>query len=712
MDILNDLFAQIFSMEESTTSADRIAAARTFLADVPPAELTPLLEAATAAFAQASPEGDAVPGDEQLAEMERVADVVQAVRELRDEFSAAEAARIAKAKELAARLAPAGNFGGKDDMKRAAAKGGGKAAKAAKSGGNGSGGDGSGDDSDGDDSDDSGDGGDGGSGNGDDDDSGGAPPKGKNGKYKKKGSASARTASTGKGKQLAARKPAKVQLGQMPSTLPPRGQRTVSVAASADVPGFSAGGELPSMRDMAEAVRAKMRTLESSGSPYLRQGIISIRRNPDPAFTCTGSQDDWIKIENASDEKRLPGGSLIASNNALTAAAGGGWCAPSEILYELCPTASMDGLVDLPGVTLTRGGVRWPQTPDFSAVYGIPQDGGTGVASGTAPTSPLWTLTEAGVSGLPTAGNVKPCYEVPCPPFQEKRLDVIGLCLKAGILTNQAYPELVQYFLEQSLIAHAHHVNAQTLTRMAAQSCKFRFAVTAGSAGTGGVGATPDIYPGFGASSGILDIVELQALDMRYRYRWAQTDTLELVLPIYAKGLVRADIAKRFGIQDPFNVDDDLITTWLALRGVSVQWVYDFFDAFNPTIPAYDADFSAQFGTECPADITSGLPTGTMGIYPTPTASSPLVANVKWPSMVPGILYKAGTFIKGQADVITIDGLYDSTTLAQNRYTALFMEEGLLVGKKCWESRLLLIDACPNGQTGGSIVPPTTVCPV
>jgi len=693
MDTLKDLLAHVFSLEDAATSADRIAAARAFLAETPTAELTPLLEAATAAFAQVSPADDSVPSDEQLAEMERVADVVQAVRDLRDEFATAEAARIAKARELAARLAPKAKFAdGTDDKKmRAAAK------AAAKSGGGDvppweKGGEGDGDTT------------------------GGAPPaKGKNGKYKKggklkggkmKGGASsakgAATASAGGG----GKRGSLVSLAHMPSTLPKRGARTVTVSASADVPGFSAGGELPSMRAMAEAVRAKMRTLESSGSPYLRQGIISIRRNPDPAFTCTGSQDDWIKIENASDEKRLPGGSLIASNNALTAAAGGGWCAPSEILYELCPTASMDGLVDLPGVTLTRGGVRWPQTPDFSAVYGVPQDGGTGVVAGTAATSPLWMLTEAGTSGLPAAGNVKPCYEVPCPAFQEKRLDVIGLCLKAGILTNQAYPELIQYFLEQSLVAHAHHVNAQTLTRMAAQSCKFRFGVTLGSS------TTPDIYPGFGASAGILDVIELQATDMRYRYRWAQTDTLETVLPLFAKGIIRADLAKRYGLQDPMNVTDQMIGEWLSLRGVNVQWVYDFFDAFNPNIPAYDTDYASQFGTECPADITSGLPVGTMGLYPAPGASSPLVANVKWPSMVPVILYKAGTFIKGQADVITIDGLYDSTTLAQNRYTALFMEEGLLVGKKCWESRLLLIDVCPNGQTGGQIVPPTTVCVV
>src|SRR5690606_41809044 len=57
----------------------------------------------------------------------------------------------------------------------------------------------------------------------------------------------------------------------------------------------------------------------------------------------------------AADEKRLQGGSLIKSaememkkGRSLTAAVG--WCAPSEVIYNLCDLASLDGILDLPEI--------------------------------------------------------------------------------------------------------------------------------------------------------------------------------------------------------------------------------------------------------------------------------------------------------------------------------------------------------------------------
>ena len=49
------------------------------------------------------------------------------------------------------------------------------------------------------------------------------------------------------------------------------------------------------------------------------------------------------------------------------------------------------------------------------------------------------------------AGDCKDCCSVDCPPFDEVRLDAIGLCVKSPLLTEAAYPELVQRFLEGAL---------------------------------------------------------------------------------------------------------------------------------------------------------------------------------------------------------------------------------------------------------------------
>jgi hypothetical protein len=64
-------------------------------------------------------------------------------------------------------------------------------------------------------------------------------------------------------------------------------------------------------------------------------------------------------------------------------------------------------------------------------------------------------------------------------------------------------------------------------------------------------------------------------------------------------------------------------------------------------------------------------------------------------------MYPAGTWLRGSADIIEIDTLYDSTLLSTNKYTALFMEEGNLTAKVCpGASRIVTVPVCPDGSTG------------
>ncbi len=58
----------------------------------------------------------------------------------------------------------------------------------------------------------------------------------------------------------------------------------------------------------------------------------------------------------AADQSRLPEKNLVAS---------GGWCAPSETIYELTSVACPDMLWDAPEVQLARGGLRYYKTPSL-----------------------------------------------------------------------------------------------------------------------------------------------------------------------------------------------------------------------------------------------------------------------------------------------------------------------------------------------------------
>jgi len=61
------------------------------------------------------------------------------------------------------------------------------------------------------------------------------------------------------------------------------------------------------------------------------------------------------------------------------------------------------------------------------------------------------------------------------------------------------------------------------------------------------------------------------------------------------------------------------------------------------------------------------------------------------------LVYAAGTWVRGNADIITLDTVYDSTLLAQNKTTQLFTEQGILAAKTCFDSRVYTIGAIPGG---------------
>src|SRR5690606_22780681 len=105
------------------------------------------------------------------------------------------------------------------------------------------------------------------------------------------------------------------------------------------------------------------------GTP--KRAIAQFTRDRGEEFKVHGRQaaEDHEVLSNVRREGRLEGGSLLKAweknvkeTGSLTAAAG--WCAPSENLYDLCSLWSMDGMLDLPTVTATRGGFNY--TSDVS----------------------------------------------------------------------------------------------------------------------------------------------------------------------------------------------------------------------------------------------------------------------------------------------------------------------------------------------------------
>lgn len=412
------------------------------------------------------------------------------------------------------------------------------------------------------------------------------------------------------------RRSAREAAAAIPETPPADAQPpAITIIASAEVPGFATGARLTDLNDVASAVVAKMRGFAApagvEGGQMQRFSVATFRKEFPTELTTNGGGNDQDVLDHAGKESRLEGGNLIAA---------GGWCAPSETLYDLCEGETTDGMVDLPEINVARGGIRTTPGPDFATLYA-----NTG-----------FTQTEAQA----IAGTAKTCYEVVCPTFTETRLDAVGVCIKAPILTNSAYPELTRRVVSGSLIAHEHRVNASTITKMVTIAGA---AVAAGSVGS--------------VASNALNAVELVAETLRGEYRLGLNVTLEVVAPWWLKAAIRADLANRNGV-DLLAVSDQTIASYFAVRKVRVQFVYDWQMLVN----------------------------GEEG-YPT-TAQL--------------LVYPAGTYVKGTTDVINLDAVYDAAELSVNRYTGLFFEEGVLVAQRCFKAKLVTITVAAGGLTGNN----------
>ncbi|MEU0317283.1 major capsid protein, partial [Nocardioides sp. NPDC006273] len=125
----------------------------------------------------------------------------------------------------------------------------------------------------------------------------------------------------------------------------------------------------------------------------------------------------------------------VSDANSLTAAAG--WCAPSEIRYDLCSLWERDGFIDLPTMGAPRGGVQYSKNYLWREIMDA------GLTSFTR-------LTEAQV----IADTPKNCTELPCPSFTERRLDVAVTCITGSFLQDVGYPENVANLVDGLLLKH------------------------------------------------------------------------------------------------------------------------------------------------------------------------------------------------------------------------------------------------------------------
>lgn len=405
----------------------------------------------------------------------------------------------------------------------------------------------------------------------------------------------------------------------------------VQILAAANVRDFSRGQRM-SMEELVAAAQQAVDAMprDAAMGAYFKSDVAKLRTEWPEALVASGRNDADV-IARAVDQSRLKGGSLVAA---------GGWCAPSETLYELAPLLADGnaGLVDLPEIQVKRGGIRTTEGADYASIY---SGGQVGVAE---------TETEA-IANAEDDEYQKVIYRVPCTEFVEKRAGVVYTGVEAGILQDNAYPELTRQHVEAVVAAHAHRINELTLAQMESASTSVNL--------TGQVGPS--------ATAAALNGLELLIVNLRYRYRAPESLTLEVVLPIWLKFHVRSDLALRSGV-DFQQVTDAQIDGWFTARGARVQWVYDWQDAFSGVTGGFGSATAPGFATS-----------------------------------VKALVYPAGTFVRGRGEVVSLGVTYDSVNIRRNDKLEMFNEEKLLVHKRAYTSLAVTIPLAVNGTASAPV---------
>ena len=338
----------------------------------------------------------------------------------------------------------------------------------------------------------------------------------------------------------------------------------------ADVPGFAADSDA-TFEDLAVALDRRLQGFNSGAYAAAaragramseRHSLAVVRKAFDERATVGSPESADAAMAFAVNEKNLPGGSLVAA---------GGWCAPSETVYDLLEDESRDGLISLPEINVTRGGIKFTKGPKFADLYAAPSFNFTEEEAKAGK-----YLPDAANRGANKVG-AKPVYSVPCTDFEEVRLSAAGIHIQAGLLQQRGYPELVARTIRGALVAHEHKMSERIIASMETQS-------TAVSMDAGQIGA----------AAPILTAIELQVEHYRYAQRLSRSTTLEAVFPYWVHGAIRTDLSRREGV-DLIDINDARIDAWFRSRGVNPQFVYDW-QALTGDASAFKAwDVSLKF---------------------------------------------------------------------------------------------------------------------
>lgn len=318
----------------------------------------------------------------------------------------------------------------------------------------------------------------------------------------------------------------------------PKVSAPVVITAGADLPGITAGSELSSLSEVAQALLSRKHGMGRTSGGDGEQHTVATFSTTFPEARSLNSND----IE--GNRAKI---NAVVSPEAIVAA--GGLTAPVETSYdifELGETSVRPVRDALAVFGADRGGLRFMTPPVLKDLEGAVS---------------VWTMQDDIDASTPEAPNpVKPCLRVAAGVEVTVYTDAIPLCLTFGNLSSRAYPELVERHTQLGMVQHARFAETRLLTRIGALSTQ----VTAAAE----LGAARDIFVQ----------IEQAASAYRSRYRLDPDAPLRVIFPEWFKNALRADLTKQLpgdGRDGTFNLAEAEINQWFSTRKINVSWHLD-----------------------------------------------------------------------------------------------------------------------------------------
>ena len=315
--------------------------------------------------------------------------------------------------------------------------------------------------------------------------------------------------------------------------------------------------------------------------------------------------------------------------------AAGGLCAPVAVDYSLMTLGTprrpvRDALVRFGA---ERGGIRFITPPKLSDVA-------PGVSLWTHQTDAAWT----------TGSATKPYVIVKCGVETVVQVDAIVLGMVVGNFDRMTFPEHFAAWWQLAQVQFARFADGRLLDQIA----------TASTATT----SAQDL----GAARDILVHLGTAAAGYRSRNRMEDDEILQVLLPFWARDIMRADFTRQHPGDEAVQLADSEIDGYLAASNLEPTWYLD------------------------------GPSTGTPQIFTSQGAGQ----LEGFPAKLQAWMFSPGSFLHLDGGVLDLGTEIRDWTLDQQNNVAAFLESFEAVAFHGVESLGLSMVVCDNGWTAAA----------